>query len=43
METGETQDNPMVSSDYEAWWCQSPEDAAAKLTDRLRQIIGEPR
>jgi hypothetical protein len=33
------QDIPMVSSDYEEWWCQSPRDAAAKLTHRLREML----
>jgi hypothetical protein len=39
VETSWVQDIPMASSAYEEWWCQSPEDAAAKLTSRLRQIL----
>jgi hypothetical protein len=39
LESSESNENSMVSSVYEVWWCQSPEDAAAKLTSRLRQIL----
>ena len=39
LETTWEQDIPMASSIYEEWWCEYPEDAAAKLTNRLRQIL----
>ena len=39
VETTWENDVPMVSSSSIEWWCESPEDAAAKLTNRLRQIL----